>query len=121
MPFQWEFRPPARNAAAMLALAKPLAEEAGAHVLLDKSQPLVPVRSGVLIASGQVVTDGEGAAVVYTATNPRDGYDYAIKQHEDTSLNHPNGGQAKYLEQPMNTEHAAVGEAMAETVRKLMA
>jgi hypothetical protein len=25
---------------------------------------------------------------------------YAIKQHEDTTLNHPNGGQAKFLEQP---------------------
>ena len=26
--------------------------------------------------------------------------EYAVRIHEDLSLNHPNGGQAKYLEQP---------------------
>lgn len=25
---------------------------------------------------------------------------YALKQHEDLSLNHPNGGEAKFLEKP---------------------
>ncbi len=28
---------------------------------------------------------------------------YAIRIHEDLNLNHPNGGQAKYLEEPSRT------------------
>lgn len=119
MPVNWSYRAPAVNAAVQLAGIKALAEQTGAAVLLAKSKPLVPVESGRLVASGQVVHDGDGAAVVYSATNPADGYDYAVKQHEDAELHHPNGGQDKYLEQPMHTEHEAVGGAMAEVVRAL--
>lgn len=35
--------------------------------------------------------------VVISANTP-----YALKQHEDPTLNHPRGGEAKYLERPFN-------------------
>jgi hypothetical protein len=104
------FRPPAVNAIAAVAAAAKLGERAGAEVLLQKSQPLVPVEHGDLKASGRVEQGDDGAAVIYGVASP-DGYPYGIRQHEDTSLNHPNGGQAKFLEGPMHTEHAAVGAA----------
>lgn len=38
---------------------------------------------------------------------------YAAKIHEDTTLNHPNGGQAKYLEQPARTLRPAMKAEIA--------
>lgn len=119
MPIQWSFTPSPVNALAVMAGAKIAAEDAGAQVLLAKSQPLVPVDQGTLVASGQVVRDGEGAAVVYSATNPEDGYNYAVIQHERLDFHHEHG-QAKYLEQPMHTEAGAIGEAMAQIVRRVL-
>jgi hypothetical protein len=110
MAVTFTFRPPALNAIAAVAAAAKLGERAGAEVLLEKSQPLVPVEYGDLKASGHVKQGDDGAAVIYDAESP-EGYPYGIRVHEDLSLNHPNGGQAKYLEQPLHTEHAAIGAA----------
>lgn len=44
--------------------------------------------------------------------NPKSGApaeDYMVEQHENLSLRHPNGGKAKFLEDPLN-EHALVLE-----------
>lgn len=38
---------------------------------------------------------------------------YAVKQHEDLTLNHPNGGEAKFLERPVREMRAQ----MRATVR----
>lgn len=120
MPLQFTYTPPAVNGIAVVHAAAILAEQAGAHALLAASKPGVPVRSGELVASGEVVQDGIGAAVAYSATNPKDGYNYAIKQHEDMDLNHPNGGGPKWLENAMNTEHVVITEAMAAVMRKVI-
>src|SRR5678815_146723 len=42
--------------------------------------------------------------------------EHAVFVHEDTSANHPNGGQAKYLEAP--SRDTAIQDSMREAVRK---
>lgn len=119
MAISWTYTPPKVNAAVVLNAAGAVAVEAGAQMILDASQPLVPVDTGALKASGKVSADGLEAAVSYSGIAP-DGFDYGIKQHEDGSLHHPNGGQWKYLEQPMHTEAPAVATEMAAIIRKAM-
>ena len=48
------------------------------------------------------------------------GYDtpYAIYVHENLAMNHPNGGQAKYLEAPLNYGQPQMGALIAEELRK---
>lgn len=41
---------------------------------------------------------------------------YARLQHEDLTLNHPRGGQAKYLEQPLHTDHGRYLQNIADAV-----
>lgn len=117
MPIVFDYTPPKINAAAAMAAAKEGAVEAGAKVLLNASQPLVPRDTGQMQRSGQVVTVAPGVAAVTYTREGEDGYNVAARQHEDYTLNHPNGGQADYLGQPMHTEGAEVLAAMAEIVR----
>lgn len=119
MAVQWSYTPPAVNAALVMAAVKEVAEDAGAQHLLAASQPLVPVDSGDLKASGHVERDGLGAAVVYDVV-ATDGYPYGIRQHEDMALNHPNGGQAKFLEAPMHSEAEAIAAILAAEARKAL-
>lgn len=77
-----------------------------ARALLAESQTRVPVDSRDLRNSGaahDATPQHLESAVTYNATS-EDGYNYALRQHEDLSLNHPTdyqpGAQAKYLERP---------------------
>jgi hypothetical protein len=117
MAVQFRYVPPKIDAGLVVHGLVKAAETAGAHALLAASQPLVPVDEGTLKASGTVEHDGHGAAVSYSATNEADGYNYAAKQHEDETLNHPNGGQAHYLMDPMHTAHGVILAAMAAELR----
>lgn len=135
MAVSWSFTPPKVNALPLLVAAGAVAVEAAAEHLLEASQKVVPVESGRLRDSGRVTTDGMEAAVSYGREDDAEilGFDehdravgsspsaaYAQKQHEDMTLAHPNGGQAKYLEQPMHAEREAVAEILAETVRRVL-
>lgn len=44
--------------------------------------------------------------------------DYAVYVHEDMQANHPNGGQAKYLEQPAREMRADLMEGVKEDIRR---
>lgn len=116
---QVSYTPPRLNPIAVLTAVTQAAAAAGAEHLLAASQPLVPVDTGELKASGRVQLDGHGAAVIYDAKAPDD-FAYGIKQHEDMALNHPNGGQAKFLEQPMSSEAAGIAVAIAEVISKVL-
>jgi hypothetical protein len=86
--------------------------EAGEY-LKDESDRLVPLEEGTLRNSGEVSTD-EGKLTA------RVSYDtpYAVRQHEETTYRHPNGRQAKYLEQASNLH----GErAMAHVSQRIKA
>jgi hypothetical protein len=108
---------PKTNAAALLTVAVPAATHAAAEHLLAASQPFVPVDKGDLKASGRVEQEGTAARVIYDATSP-DGYPYGIRQHEDMSLNHPHGGQAKFLEIPFHSEAHAIAVLIGSTLRR---
>ena len=56
------------------------------------------------------VTD-PSVAVGYTAK-------YAVYVHEDLEANHPNGGQAKYLEQPAREKHEILANIVATAVKR---
>lgn len=70
-----------------------------AKTILAASQEEVPVDTGELKLSGEIIETDKGYLVKYSALTDS-GYDYAIRQHEDTSLYHPNGGKAGYLRDP---------------------
>lgn len=63
--------------------------------LLGQANAKVPIEEGVLQNSGTAeVVDGVGRVGFNTP--------YARRQHEDLTLRHPNGREAKYLEKPLN-------------------
>jgi len=70
--------------------------------ILDRAQAKVPVDTGFLKSTGKVVQVEDGFEVRYDA-------DYAIYVHELVENKHPNGGQAKFLEE-------AFYEVMSEVI-----
>ncbi len=72
-------------------------------LLRERSQELVPVRTGALRASCRVSAGDTGGTVSYDTP-------YAVQVHEDMTAHHPSG-QAKFLEQPASD--GALGEQMA--------
>lgn len=84
--------------------------------LLSKSVESAPVDTGDLRGSGSAIINGTtvakgnkegGITVIGSAQDGKElnaqiGFEepYAVRQHEHTEYNHPQGGQAKYLEQP---------------------
>nr|DAH67174.1 MAG TPA: Minor capsid protein [Caudoviricetes sp.] len=124
------------RASYMEGAAKKAAKQCAEH-LLEESTEQVPVDTGALVLSGEVVDKGTSFDVVYSAT-PRDrhlldpskplgsnpDYNYALIQHEATWFNHPNGGKDHYLSDPFNANKqryisiisAGVREALASSI-----
>jgi hypothetical protein len=71
----------------------------GLHIwaenLLQRSRELVPLDEGTLERSGVASVDEETLSAAVSYDTP-----YAVRQHEDMEIQHPNGRQAKYLEKP---------------------
>ncbi|MFF3843490.1 hypothetical protein [Streptomyces sp. NPDC001930] len=78
---------------------------------LGVSKQLVPLEEGTLERSGRVnmIRELEGQITYDTV--------YAVRQHEELSWKHLPGRQAKYLEQPMNTERDTMLRLMAVPLR----
>lgn len=78
--------------------------ESVADQIYEGAQARVPVASGELQASIQVAVSRSsrypGIIATAEAHNPRTGYDYALIQEVNEEYEHPNGGQAHYLEEP---------------------
>jgi len=91
-----------------------------ANRVMNASKALVPIETGKLMISGEVlepeVTDSAVTIdLVYGTSEPTS--NYAVVQHERLDFNHPNGGQAKYLEQPLLAMADDLTRALAETVK----
>ncbi|WP_202865060.1 hypothetical protein [Serinicoccus sediminis] len=86
---------------------------AGEH-LLTESRANAPIDEGTLRGTGAVYHDG------LTATVGFDG-PYAARQHEELDWHHPRGGQAKYLEEPMQTEQPVIRSLIAQAIRSRLA
>lgn len=71
--------------------------------VMGESKRLVPVDTGALKGSGYVAPPQvDGGRLVVEMGYGGPAAQYAVRQHEDLSLNHPDGGQAKFLEQPLS-------------------
>ncbi|WP_234042353.1 minor capsid protein [Streptomyces marianii] len=77
---------------------------------LGVANRLVPLEEGTLERSGRVNVDGLNGAISYDAV-------YAVRQHEELTWRHLPGRQAKYLEQPMNTERDTMLRLMHVSLR----
>ncbi|RGC68423.1 hypothetical protein C5N14_13635 [Micromonospora sp. MW-13] len=88
------------------------AQVAGEH-LLQVSSGLAPHEEGDLERSGEVTAD-PASGVVAVSYDRR----YAVRQHEDLTLRHDEGRQAKYLEEPMSTEQDVMLALIARASRR---
>jgi len=43
---------------------------------------------------------------------------YALYVHEDLTMNHPNGGQAKFLEEPARTQKQEINKIVVDELKK---
>lgn len=84
---------------------------AGLHIL-GVSNEQVPIEEHDLEESGVVSQNDAGLTAISYDTA------YAVKQHEDMSLHHDAGRNAKYLESAMNSEREAVLEILAAGIKK---
>lgn len=100
--------------------AMTLAAVKHANRVMNASKALVPADTGALLISGEVlepvVTDTSVTVdLVYGNSDPTS--NYAIVQHERLDFQHPHGGQAKYLEQPLLAMADDLTRSLAETVK----
>lgn len=84
---------------------------AGEHVL-EESRRLIPIEEGILSDSGHVDSDDSQAAISFDTP-------YAVRQHEDLTLAHDPGRQAKYLETPLTDEQQVVQRLIASELSKV--
>ncbi|BAL85466.1 hypothetical protein AMIS_2460 [Actinoplanes missouriensis 431] len=89
--------------------------ELAAEHLLQVSSELAPLEEGDLARSGEVSSDRGEQTVAVSYDRP-----YAVRQHEDMTLRHDAGKQAKYLEDPMNDEQETMLALIASRPRGLL-
>ena len=92
-----------------------------ANEAFNVSQREVPVKTGTLRASGAVgqpTVTGMDAEVAIGYGGAAKAY--ALKQHEDLNLNHPNG-KAKYLEDPVRAQTDGMAERIAKRLKEVLA
>lgn len=84
----------------------------GAQHVLGEARKIVPIEEGELSRSGVASVDADELTSAVSFDTP-----YAVVQHEDLTLNHDDGRQAKYLEQPMESESGEVAQLVADAIR----
>ena len=84
--------------------------DAAEHVL-EEANRTVPHDEGTLMRSGIVVLDRQKLMAVVSYDTP-----YARRQHEDLTLNHPNGRRAKWLELTLQERRQAVYEYIRRSI-----
>lgn len=89
---------------------------------LNVSNQQVPHEDGDLERDGAVSVEatrtGARAALAYGRKADTKGY--AVKQHEDMSLHHDSGRNAKFLENALNSTRAQSLEIAGESVKRKM-
>lgn len=83
--------------------------------ILGESQKLVPIDTGILQKSGSIKVNQGALTATISYNTP-----YALKQHEDVSLNHPKGGEAKYLERPFNEKKGELEVNIGNEIQKIL-
>lgn len=100
-----------------------------AMLAFRESQKYVPHADGILAASGvRVPATQRGNTVVAELGYGGAASKYALIQHEDMSLNHPDPtnpksrpqGQAKYLEDPVRDQIPQLERDLTQRIRKVL-
>lgn len=81
--------------------------------LLQVSRAHVPIEEGTLERSGVASVDDAELVGAVSYDTP-----YAVKQHEDLTLQHDAGRTAKYLERAFDSERQEVAELIAREVQR---
>lgn len=84
-----------------------------AEHLLEVSRQLVPIEEGTLERSGVASVDERDLRAAVSYDTP-----YAVRQHEELTWRHDEGRQAKYLEDPMNSERRRMADIIAAEIRR---
>lgn len=110
-------RPELEEAKRKIRNAAEAATREATEDLLARSVPLAPILEGVLrgsghIEEGEISFDKIELLVVFATP-------YAAKQHEELDYEHPRGGQAKYLEQPLTQMAPRYAAFIAERIRRV--
>lgn len=92
----------------------------GAQRILDVSNTQVPHEEGDLERDGGWSIDEAQLRAAVTYGRRADVAEYAVVQHEDMSLDHDPGRNAKFLENALNSERTAAAEIIAQAVRDSM-
>lgn len=102
------------------------AQRGAMHAMLmvySKSQEHVPLDDGELSTGARVSSEGSLTdhleAVVAYGTDPISAQ-YAVKQHEDLSLNHAPGQTAKFLENAFNEQVDEIPRTIADYIRNVL-
>lgn len=81
--------------------------------LLGKAVEIAPLDTGDLRGSGSVKTENDTAIVGFEEP-------YAVRQHEHVEYEHPQGGEAKYLEKPFRENTNKYIDYIANANRKAL-
>lgn len=82
-----------------------------AQILQDLAVQRTPIQDGILRASARATSEGLDAAVSFNTP-------YAVRQHEELGYQHPNGGEAKYLERPANQFMPLMETIIAQAIQR---
>lgn len=89
--------------------------------IMGASQPLVPVLTGLLRSTAHLQLFEAYQAIIVELSYGMEGTaPYAAIVHEDTTMNHPNGGQSHFLSQPFFAATAGMAERLAASIRSNM-
>lgn len=92
-----------------------------ANNIMTDAKGRVPVDQGVLRASGYVAPPQmEGGSPVVELGFGGPAASYAVKQHEDTSLRHPGGGEAKFLERAADAARPGIADRVGAFARRIL-
>lgn len=94
-----------------IAQAAHMALGDAAEHLLAEANKKVPIDEGTLERSGKASVNAAGTEATVSYNVP-----YAAYQHEDLTLRHKNGRQAKFLESAMNEEQSTIAELIADRI-----
>jgi hypothetical protein len=107
------------GARAVPAIKQALHEEG--QIMFRHSQRIVPVDTGTLRRSGQILPPvEEGGKIVLVMGYGGAASAYALRQHEDLTYRHKEGKQAKYLEAPVRERANNLPRNILERVRRVL-
>ena len=92
-----------------------------AQIAFRNSQRMVPVDTGTLRRSGQIISPKvQGDTVTVVLGYGGAASDYALKQHENLFYRHKEGQSAKYLEIPVAQQAAKMGDNLKRRLQRIL-